>query len=241
MEYTEYIPIKRASNSSLFKKQFDRTFTMPKDFDPKDKDKIKVFGERLRMVLSTVEDRNSQIITKKHVTKDGRKCDIVLEGPKHCDVTSAKKLAARLNVTEANISRYINGKNLSVPMHFFIHLYDIFGVTPHYLTGYTENMYATLQLDNNREPVKKDGVNVEILDPMTPLFSAQQYVQAQFTNLLFESPDHFTTLTDLMYADEIVRNGAFAILRVYLDAQKNNATIRTKAIPKKGSKMETPK
>ena len=241
MEYSEYMSKKRTTNNRLYEDYFKRTFTLPKDFDEKDPKKIKVFGERLSAVLEATKSRNKEISTKTHTTQDGRTCDLAIEGPKYCDVTTAKKLAERLGLTAANISRYIHGKNQSVPTQYFLHLYDIFGVTPHYLAGYTDNMYGTLLLDSNREIVCNDGIPVEICDPMTPIFSVQDYVRSQFTNLLFESPEHFSTLTDLMYADEIVRNGAFAILRVYLDAQKNNATIRTKAIPKKGSKMETPK
>lgn len=220
MEYTEYLSAKRITNSRLYKEYFDRIFTMPKDFDAKDKEKIAVFGERLSAVLEAAKNRNKEITTRKHVTKDGRECDLVIDGPNYCDVTNAKKLAERLNVTESNISRYIHGKNLSVPEHFFIHLYDIFGVTPHYLTGYTTDMYASLRLDDNREIVRKDGLPVEIKDPMTPIFSMQEYVRSQFTNLLFESPEHFSILTDLLCADENVRSGGFAILRTYLDVHR---------------------
>lgn len=221
MEYSEYMSKKTSTNNRLYEDYFKRTFTLPKDFNEKDPKKIKVFGERLSAVLEAAKSRNNEIITRKHKTKDGRECDLALEGPMYCDVTTSKKLAERLGLTAANISRYIHGKNQSVPTQYFIHLYDIFGVTPHYLTGYTDNMYGTLKLDSNREIVCEDGIPIEICDPMTPIFSVQDYVLSQFTNLLFESPEHFSTLTDLMYADESVRNGAFAILRTYLDVSSD--------------------
>lgn len=233
MEYKEYIVLDRVRTEKQLKQQFDRMFRMPKGFNAKDEQRIKIFGDRLRTVLKTVEQRNNLIETVEYVNRDGKKYDLPLKGPKRCDVNNAKKLAERLNVTEANISRYINGKNRSVPVHFFFALYDIFGVSPHYFAGYTENMDAILQLDDDGEIVCKDGVPVELIDPMTDVFSAQQYVHSQFTSLLYESPEHFTTITDLLYADEHVRDGGFAILRTYLDVQKSNDMGNTKNKAKK--------
>ena len=204
----------------IFQDYYYRTFTMPNNFDAKSKETIRIFGERLQNVLEAAKSRSKEIATKKHDTTGNGEYDLMAGGPLYCDVTTAKKLAERLNVTEANISRYIHGKNQSVPTHFFIHLHDIFGVTPHYLTGYTNDMYASLRLDDNREIVRKDGLPVEIKDPMTPIFSMQEYVRSQFTNLLFESPEHFSILTDLLCADENVRSGGFAILRTYLDVHR---------------------
>lgn len=223
MEYIEYVPLNRTTPDAQFKQYFEKLFVMPRDFDPKDKKRIKIFGERLQTLLDTANENNKKIQAVVGTNPQGETVRIAIEGPKHCDVTTAKELAKRLNVTAAAISQYIHGSNLSVPCHFFIYLYDIFGATPHYLTGYAQEVTGTLRLDENREPVLKDGNPIELIEPMSYIFSAQQYVNTQFTRLLFESPEHFSTVTDLLYADENVRNGGFAILRTYLDVQKNNS------------------
>lgn len=222
MEYIEYMSAKRTADSRMFQDYYYRTFTMPNNFDAKSKETIKIFGERLQNVLEAAKSRSKEIATKKHDTTGNGEYDLMAGGPLYCDVTTAKKLAERLNVTEANISRYIHGKNQSVPTHFFIHLHDIFGVTPHYLTGYTNDMYATLQLDDNLEIVRKDGIPVELHDPMAPIFSVQEYVRSQFANLLYESPEHFSTFTELMFADENVKNGGFEVLRTYLNVLRRS-------------------
>lgn len=228
MEYIEYIPLNRTTPDTQFHEYFKKLFVMPKDFDPKDKQRITIFGERLKTLLETADKNNRDIKTVEKIGPQGETVRIAVEGPKHCDVTTAKQLANRLNVTASAVSQYIHGANPSVPCHFFIHLYDIFGATPHYLTGYAKEVTGTLQLDENREPLLKDGKPIELIEPMTYIFSSQRYAYEQFTRLLFESPEHFSTVTDLLYADENVRNGGFAILRTYLDVQENNNVIGKK-------------
>lgn len=224
MGYTEYVTFDREVSSEAFRQEFEMIFKMPKDFNPKDEYRIKVFGERLKAVIKSVEQRNSEIEEVEHRDKKGKLRTIAISGPKYCDINTARKLAEKLGITEANISRYIHGENRSVPMHFFFQLYDIYGATPHYLTGYTDEIGATLRLDIDGEIVYKDGEPVKLVSPMVPIFSLQQYVQKQFSELLFSSPKQFSTITDLLYSSKDVREEAFRLLRQYLDSQKGTAT-----------------
>lgn len=220
MGYTEYVTIDREVFSKSFKQEFEMIFKMPKSFDPKDEYRIKIFGERLKAVIKSVKQRNSEIEEIEHLDSKGNLRTITIRGPKYCDITTARKLAERLDITEANISRYIHGENKSVPMHFFFQLYDFFGATPHYLTGYTDEIDSTLRLDADGEIVYKDGTPVKLICPMVPIFSTQQYVQEQFSELLFSSPEQFSTITDLLYAKKDVRTEAISMLRNFLESQK---------------------
>ena len=223
MGYTEYVTLDRTVSSETFRKEFELIFRMPKGFDPKDQYRVKVFGERLNEVIESVEQRNSMIKEIEHWDRKGKLRTISLSGPKYCDVTTARKLAERLHISEANISRYIHGVNKSIPMHFFFDLYDIFGATPHYMAGYTDEIDTILRLDSDGEIVYKDGLPVKLVCPMVPIFSSQQYVHEHFSELLFSSPQHFSTITDLLYADKSLQEEAFSVLRQYLDLRKKDS------------------
>lgn len=214
--------------ATQFQSDFKALFTMPENYDPKDKKTIKVFGERLRYLLQTAEERNKE--NEAFYTLDEARAtftQLPIGKLKQCQVFTAKELAQKLGVSGAAISQYMKGSIVTVPEQHFFALYDIFGATPHYLTGYVDGICERLVLDDNRKPVYENEQLCIVEDPFTHGMYLEKYAFYLFESLLYSSYEEFTIFSDFLSADKQIQNGGFAILRAYLDSHK--AVVESKA------------
>lgn len=219
--------------ATQFQSDFKALFTMPEDYDPKDKKTIKVFGERLRYLLQTAEERNKE--NEAFYTLDEARASF-LQLPigklKQCQVFTAKELAKKLGVTGAAISQYMNGNIVSVPEQHFFTLYDIFGATPHYLTGYVNGICERLVLNDDRKPVFENGQPRVVEDNFTHGMFLERYAFYLFDTLLYSSFERFSIFSDFLNADRTIQDGGFAILKAYLDSHKTVTEQKAKNTPR---------
>lgn len=183
--------------------------TLPKDYDVNDPENIAIFGQRLRYVRETVEERNNQIDRDDNGTH--------LTGPKYCEIKTAKSLAKALGVTPTTIKDYENGAYGTVPIKYLLDLYDIFGVTPHFLLGLTSDYDKVLSLDKDRNICYKDGKPEELDFPLSYPISLQRQAHNAIGDLMWHDPEKFQILGRLLTANKSVRETGFSILRAYLD------------------------
>lgn len=218
-----YIPMTSTQEyfATQFQSDFKAMFTMPTDFDPKDKKTIQVFGERLKYLLQTAKKRNEE--NRAFYTYDEEHASfrqLPIGKIKQCQVFTAKELAKKLNVSGAAISQYMNGNIASVPEQHFFALYEIFGATPHYLTGYVDGICERLVLDEARRPVFENGHFRVVEDPFMHGMYLEKYAYYLFGSILYSSYEQFSIFSDFLSADKQIQNGGFAILRAYLDSHK---------------------
>lgn len=183
---------------------------MPKGYNPTDKVLIKTFGERLGTVRKEISKRNAQI---QYVG------DFQLKGPKYCTIKTQTDLANALGVSQAMISKYESGDMTEIPEDLFLKLYDIYGVTPHYLLGYTHEWDRHLVIDKNGEPKKnKAGEIIEAINPLEQNYSMQSMVEDMVQNIIWTAPNQFAVIVKLMTANEKIRNNGIEMIRLYLEA-----------------------
>lgn len=212
-----------------FPSDFNALFTMPNNYDPKNKKTIQVFGERLKYLLQTAEERNKEneaIYTYDEAHATFRQLPI--GKIKQCQVFTAKELAKKLDVSGAAISQYMNGSIARVPDQHFFALYEIFGATPHYLTGYVDGICERLVLDDDKNPVYENGHLCVAEDPFTHGMHLETYAYCLFESLLYSSYEQFSIFSDFLSADKQIQNGGFAILRAYMDSHKAVSENKTK-------------
>jgi len=227
--------------ATYFQDDFRAMFTMPEDYDPKNKKTIQVFGERLRFLLNTAEDRNKE--NRAYYSWDETHRSF-LQRPigkiKQCNVFTAKELAKRLGVSGAAISQYMKGDIATIPDQYFFALYDIFGATPHYLTGYVDGICERLVLDDDRKPVFENGQPRVVEDNFTHGMFLERYAFYLFDTLLYSSFERFSIFSDFLNADRTIQDGGFAILKAYLDSHKTVTEQKAKNTPRvtKKDKMQ---
>ncbi len=204
-----------------FQSDFQAIFTMPENYDPKDKDTIRVFGERLKYLYQTAKERNQENEAFYYFDEKHRSFrQLPIGKVKQCQVFTAKELAEALGVTSAAVSQYVNGRISSVPDQYFFDLYVIFGATPHFLTGYVEGICERLVLDKDRKPVYENGKLCIKDDSFTHGMFLEKYAFYLFEPLLYSSFEIFSIFSDFLSADKPIQDGGFAILRAYLDSHK---------------------
>ena len=204
-----------------FPSDFKAIFTMPENYDPRDRETVLIFGKRLKYLLETAEKRNKENEAFYSYDEEHASWNQLPIGKiKQCLVFTEKDLATALGVTKPAISQYINGRNGSVPDQYFFRLYEIFGVTPHFLTGYVDDVCERLVLDDERRPVYENGQLCTKVDSFTHGMFLERYAYYQFETLLYSSFERFSIFSDFLSADRIIQDGGFAILKAYLDSHK---------------------
>lgn len=184
---------------------YKKLTTFPRDYDPKDKHRIQIFAERLRHIRETAHER---IVREKD--------DLLNNIP--CEVYTKEALAKALFVTSTQVANYEKGNIKSIPMDKLVRLYDIYDVTPHYLTGYTDQPDKIILFNENNEPLyHNDGTYQTGIYPFThPLLSSKTAIDV-FSRLSWDNPKQFITLANFLNSEKNVRNLGFNLLSVILE------------------------
>lgn len=185
----------------------------PPDFDPKDPDRIKIFAKRLKESREQVTKRNGEIkYWQNHP----------IEGPRYCCVTTQEEVASWLGLSVQRISQYENGKIKAIPTEYLVAFYDMFGVSPHYLLGYTDE-YDELLASRNGELLKKeDGTYVIVKEPISFPVLSQKTVVTILTRLVWKKAQWFLTLCKFLRASDQTMETGFKILDVLLESEKKS-------------------
>lgn len=181
---------------------YKKLTTFPPDYDPRDKHRIQVFAERLRHTRETAHER---IVREED--------DVLNNIP--CEVYTKEALAKALFVTLTQVANYEKGNIKSIPMDKLVRLYDIYDVTPHYLTGYTAHPDEIICFNENDEPLyQSNGTYQTGIYPFThPLLSCKTAIDV-FNRLSWENPKQFITLANFLNSDKKIRNLGFKLLSV---------------------------
>lgn len=183
--------------------------TLPKNYDVNKPENIEIFGQRLRYVRETVQERNAQIV----YDDDGHQ----IIGPKYCQISTHSSLAKALGVTPTTIKDYENGTYRTVPVKYLLDLYDIFGVTPHFFLGLVSHYDKVLSLDKENNICYKDGKPEELDFPLAFPISLQRQAHNAIGDLMWHDPEKFQILGRLLVANKSVRETGFNMIKAYLD------------------------
>ena len=180
------------------------------NYDPRDKHRIQIFAERLRHTRETMHERNMQIYNS---------ADPLNRIP--CEVYTKKDLAKALFVTPTQVANYEKGNIECIPLDKLVRLYDIYDVTPHYLTGYTDQPDKIIFFDKEQKQkplYNSDGTYQTGVYPFThPLLSHKTAVDV-FHKLAWENPEQFITLANFLNSGKTARKIGFKLLSVILES-----------------------
>lgn len=191
-----------------FEQLYSWLTTMPADFDPRDKDRIKIFAERLTAARLAVTER---------LKKDGGYLDPLMCGPRYCFVQTQKEAAEWIGVTSQRISQYEKGNITTIPVQYLIAFYDMYNVTPHYLLGYTSEPDKFLRFTEDGSILcNKDGKPIESYYPMEHPVLSQKTAINILSRLAGQDTKQFLTLCKFLNSSEQTLKTGFEILDVLI-------------------------
>lgn len=174
----------------------------PKGFDPKDPQQIQRFSERLRGIR--------EIRRAEYSSEDKRTTSWL-----------AKNLAAELHVSPMTVSKYENAKNKSIPTNHLRRICAFYGVSPHYLPGYTDGQLDYLWLEKDGTIRRDENGKPRILHSAMQ-FAPASYLEAAdaYKNLYLEDTELFWILHEIVVSTREKRTRYRTVLSALLELNK---------------------
>lgn len=195
-----------------FEQMYKWLTAMPADFDPRDKERIKIFSERLTAARLAVTER---------LKTEGHYQDPLMCGPRYCFVQTQKEAADWIGVTPQRISQYEKGNISAIPVQHLLAFYDMYNVTPHYLLGYTSKPDRFLRFaEDGSVMCNKDGKPIESFYPLEhPVLSQKNSIHI-LSMLASQDTKRFLTLCKFLNSSDQTLKTGFDILDVLIQNEQ---------------------
>ena len=193
----------------------ERLMRFPDDFNPCNKERIRIFSQRLRQARLDISSGVHQPWSETVFGKVQY-------------VSTLKQAGEWLGVTEAMISYYESGKISKIPMKYLLAFYDMYDVTPHYLTGYTSKPDRILGIGIDPKKPKtygkflknEDGTYREVIMPIAhPLVSEGKTCKLLCT-LAWSNVEWFRTLCKFLCCSDRTLKAGFAQLKKLVEKEE---------------------